>query len=251
MTEVYKQGPTPDHVDRHGTRYGPRARGMRSVLLAVADVADVDGLHAHPGIPRLAEYCLYSRRQIINILDELEADGWLIVREAGGGAGRATVYDIDLTVGNHCTLFAGQEGCNTQPEKVQSGAEKVQSTPETVQSDCTPTKTTNPTTTNARSAGFDFAGFWELWPDKRDRRHAEKAFVKAAQQRADPRVILIGLQRQLPALELAKERGFCPHASTWLNGDRWTDELTIEKRDDRETIKGQDVLERFVAGATR
>lgn len=91
---VLRNGPHPDLADRTGKKYGARARGMRAVLIAVADASNQDGEHAHPGIKNVCIGSLYGRRQATKILGELVADGWLVVEAEGGGAGMATVYAI-------------------------------------------------------------------------------------------------------------------------------------------------------------
>lgn len=93
---VGEHGPHPDDIDREGKKYGARARGMRLVLLAVADSANVDGQHSHPGIANVARFSLYSAGQCRRTLEELEAEGWLVVTEQGGGRGRATVYTVPM-----------------------------------------------------------------------------------------------------------------------------------------------------------
>lgn len=66
-----------------------------------------------------------------------------------------------------------------------------------------------------------FAEFWRAYPRRTDKGGARKAYAKAI-QRADPAELLAG------ALRLARdpnlpEAQFVPHASTWLNGERWDD----------------------------
>lgn len=103
-------GPHPEHLDRDGKKYGARARGLRMVLLAVADAANADGMHAHPGVAGVVRFSLYSAGQARRLLDELEAEGWLIVTEQGGGRapgkrhGRATVYQVPMGVDDHPVL---------------------------------------------------------------------------------------------------------------------------------------------------
>jgi len=67
-----------------------------------------------------------------------------------------------------------------------------------------------------------FDAFWTLYPRKVGRLAAEKAFAKAAKS-AGAEVVLAGITRlvndpNLPELQLI------PHASTWLNEGRWTDD---------------------------
>lgn len=135
---VLRHGPTPADVDRQGRPYGGRARGLRSVLVAVADAANPDGEHAHPGIDNVASAALYGRRQTVNLLAELVAEGWLQIEEVGGGRGMATVYCLPrMILGNRATPAPTEppervqplpeKGCNDGPERVQPGAETMHS----------------------------------------------------------------------------------------------------------------------------
>lgn len=74
--------------------------------------------------------------------------------------------------------------------------------------------------------GIAFAQFWVSYPRKEKKVAAEKAFAKI-----NPDDAL--LSRMLSALSLAKQTeqwrkddgAFVPHASSWLNGRRWEDEV--------------------------
>lgn len=81
-------------LDRNGKAYAARARGLRAVLVTVADAANRDGEHAHPGLPAMIEGSLYGRSQVMKIVRELVEDGWLAVEEEGRGRGHATVYRL-------------------------------------------------------------------------------------------------------------------------------------------------------------
>lgn len=76
-------------------RFGPKDRAMRMVLLAVADAANRDGAHAHPGLAAIVEGSLYGRAHVYRTLERLIEEGWLTVEEQGNGRGRATVYTVN------------------------------------------------------------------------------------------------------------------------------------------------------------
>ncbi len=96
------------------------------MLTTVADAANADGKHAHPGVEGVMRGSLYSRRQAIMLLDELVQEGWLSIEEQGGGMGKATVYSLPR--------MAEANGAVVAPITVQSGAETVQFEGQTVQS---------------------------------------------------------------------------------------------------------------------
>jgi len=65
--------------------------------------------------------------------------------------------------------------------------------------------------------------FWELYPKKEAKGAAAKAF-KTASKKIDPNSIILGLKAHLPILAKT-ERQFIPLAGTWLNAERWADEI--------------------------
>jgi hypothetical protein len=65
-------------------------------------------------------------------------------------------------------------------------------------------------------------GFWPIYPRKRSKQDAEKAFCKAATSPELAQIIIEGVRVQLPAL--TADLKFCPFPSTWIRGKRWDDE---------------------------
>lgn len=72
-----------------------------------------------------------------------------------------------------------------------------------------------------------FDRFWDLYPRKVGKGSALKAWRKAI-KKVDGQVIIEGLDLHLPDLR-DKAKEYQPHPATWLNGERWADEL---ERDD-------------------
>lgn len=68
-----------------------------------------------------------------------------------------------------------------------------------------------------------FDRFWSLYPRKIGKGQAQAAW-RAATKKVDPQLIIEGLEMHMPDLT-DKPAQFIPHASTWLNGERWADEL--------------------------
>lgn len=124
-----RHGPNPDHLDKEGKAYSARARGLRSVLLTVADAANAEGMHSHPGIEGVMRGSLYGRRQSVTLLAQLVAEGWLIIEQEGGGRKLATVYSLPMVARNSATVAPADDG-----NSAISPHETVQSEPETVQS---------------------------------------------------------------------------------------------------------------------
>jgi phage replication O-like protein O len=71
----------------------------------------------------------------------------------------------------------------------------------------------------------DFLQFWAVYPNKKNRKAALKAWTAL-------KVNTNKLQTILAAVHVAKKsrnwiEGYAPHGSTYLNGERWTDEIQI------------------------
>lgn len=71
-----------------------------------------------------------------------------------------------------------------------------------------------------------FPKFWKLYPNKKGRSAAEKAWKKLKVTDDLFTLITNGLAKQVVCADWTKDAGqFIPHPSTWLNGKRWEDEV--------------------------
>jgi hypothetical protein len=82
----------------------------------------------------------------------------------------------------------------------------------------------------SRTKMIDFAAAWALYPRKVNRKDAERAWVRL------PHASQSAAMDALPTHVLywsatGTEKEFIPHFSTWINGERWTDELEMPKPD--------------------
>ena len=71
-----------------------------------------------------------------------------------------------------------------------------------------------------------FDAFWSIWLNKRDKKRARKAFDKIAPDAALLETMLAAVKAQNASAEWIEDGGkYIPHATTWLNGERWNDEI--------------------------
>ena len=70
-----------------------------------------------------------------------------------------------------------------------------------------------------------FEVFYAAYPRKVGRAAALKAWLKLAPDEALRATILGALAAQRPHLDFSDDKKHIPHASTWINGERWTDEI--------------------------
>lgn len=223
---VLRHGPNPKHVDRTGRPYGTRARGLRSVLTAVADAANAEGEHAHPGIEGVMRGSLYGRRQAIDLLAELVAEGWLEVVEQGGGRGLATVFRVVME--ERCT--PGETVQSAPGKGATTADETVHSEPETVRPGVHPNglSTEPPNEPSQRcepaaavvAAGFET--FWGVYPRNTAKGEARRAWPAAVKAAGSMTAILDGARRY--AEDPNREERYTAHAATWLRAERWNDD---------------------------
>lgn len=75
-----------------------------------------------------------------------------------------------------------------------------------------------------------FDRFWKLYPNKKGKANAEKAWAKLKVGEELFNLIASGLAAQVASQDWKKDGGaFIPHPATWLNGRRWEDEVTGRK----------------------
>lgn len=74
-------------------------------------------------------------------------------------------------------------------------------------------------------AGMDemFEAFWAAYPRRVGKGAARAAFDKAC-RKATPEAIIAAVTAQVYA-GCFRDLTFCPHPATWLNGERWDDEI--------------------------
>ena len=76
-----------------------------------------------------------------------------------------------------------------------------------------------------------FSRFWSLYPNRKGKADAEKAWAKLKPTDELFSQICEGLAKQVTCHDWTKDGGkFIPHPATWLNGKRWTDEVKLETK---------------------
>ena len=84
-----------------------------------------------------------------------------------------------------------------------------------------------------------FERFWEVYPKKRSKQAAEKAFKKV---KVPIDVLIAAVERQKKSKDWLKDGGqFIPYPATWLNQGRWEDEVdgvTMESSSDVDDFGG-------------
>jgi hypothetical protein len=71
-----------------------------------------------------------------------------------------------------------------------------------------------------------FEAFWRLYPRKVAKAAARKAWLRLVKDTKLADYVVLALRKQINAQEwLSKDVQFIPHATTWINQQRWEDEV--------------------------
>lgn len=80
---------------------------------------------------------------------------------------------------------------------------------------------------NIKKENPDFDSFWKAYPRKTAKKNAEQAWKKVS---APLDTILNAIERQKKLPQWTKDNGaFIPHPATWLNQERWNDQLELKQ----------------------
>lgn len=99
---------------------------------------------------------------------------------------------------------------------------------------------------DARASDDDFELFWSIYPKKKDKARARDRFKKLPKNQVP--IILAKLREQVLSDVQWKNQQYIPHASTYLQGKRWEDEITLQ-RDNKSPI--QNILSECFDAARR
>ena len=71
-----------------------------------------------------------------------------------------------------------------------------------------------------------FESFWEIYPKHQDKKKAKQKFLKLCTDKNKYQEIMQGLRNVLPVWA-KKDTKYIPMPTTWLNGERWNDEVDL------------------------
>lgn len=71
-----------------------------------------------------------------------------------------------------------------------------------------------------------FESFWEIYPKHQDKKKAKQKFLKLCTNEKEYKAIMDGLRNILPVWA-KKDTKYIPMPTTWLNGERWNDEVDM------------------------
>jgi hypothetical protein len=222
------------------------------VLVKLADNASDQG-ECWPSYQHIADQCEIGRSTVKLHIRELEKAGFLR-REyrRKGELNQSNVFHLSLDGGAVPDLGGGAPdnppGAGDNPGGGAGAAPRTSHSSE-------PVKEPKPTVTSDAAEGFE--QFWKLYPKKKGRKDAAKAWAKLNPNQELRQTLISALGSHCLSEDWTKDRGrYVPNASTWLNGERWTDELKPacgkqSRHTNLDQINHEDGLERQSDGTYR
>lgn len=231
--------------------------GARLVLLAIADCASDDGTEAWPSMKTIARKANLSERAAQAGIKELVALGELRV-ELNAGRKGTNVYTVLMATPAdsappqylHPEESAGVEigteaGATLQdPPQILHPADSAPPQNSTgTPADSAPEPSLNhPSSSSSKKSSSStrkpkpkpeehprFAEFWAAYPLRVGKGDGRTAFQNAIDAGADPQVLIDAAARYARHhVRIKTERKWLSHPSSWLNRERWEDELGDE-----------------------
>ena len=109
----------------------------------------------------------------------------------------------------------------------------------------------NPAKADDRAAMKErFDRFWTSYPRKTAKQDAAKAFARLNPDAALLDTMLSALEKQKQSAQWTRDGGqYIPHPATWLNGKRWTDEVTQPRAAPPKAVSAQQYDQREYVNA--
>lgn len=203
------------------TRVGNPLRKL--VLVKLADNASDQG-ECWPSYQHIADQCEISRSTVKLHVRALEKAGFLR-REfrRKGELNQSNLFHLDLAGG--AVAASGGGAAENPPGAAENPGGGAAAAPRTSHS-FEPVNEPKPMCTKGAQDGF--AQFWNMYPKKVNKAKAKAAWDKLDMTPELFTVITGALARQASSIGWLKSGGqFIPHATTWLNGSRWEDEVSL------------------------
>lgn len=216
---------------------------QKLILLLLADRAG-DNDTCFPSLQRIADDGCLSRRCVIENVKKLAANGFLFVekrtieREEGSVVGNMSNVYV-LNVGSYPL---GHSNSKYKVVNVDNHPSEPNALPSErgalgVVNDMHPNQSIESVMESKKNTEA-FDQFWGLYPNKKGKGSARKSFDRAVRKVSIDKIIE-ALQSHRNSHDWMKDGGqFIPHPATWLNQERWDDEISANKPTDGPDLKG-------------
>jgi DNA-binding transcriptional ArsR family regulator len=179
---------------------------QKIVLLMLSDRHNPD-LGCFPSVGRMASDCNMSRSSVFTHLAALEAAGLIVRVGRCRGDGKQTSNQYELQFGSGVQNLDG-----VGPKAGRGSVQNLD--------------TKNHVINNHVNESILFDDAWTAYPRKIGKGNAKKAWLSAI-KKTDEASLCAALNAYIESIA-GNDSKYIPHLSTWLNGERWGDDIEIK-----------------------
>jgi hypothetical protein len=194
--------------------------GQKLVLLLLANHANGHTGQCNPSQGLLATECCMGLSTLRRHLIDLEHDGHIrIVHKFAENMKRPSQYYLNI---------GSQNRAIDHPNWMDPPSESDVPLPPNRMIE-PGIKTSNKTNTVVVQKNNYFDDFWKAYPRKTNKGFAKKVFEKLKVDDAMLTKMIQAIHAQNKTVWKDKDQQYIPHPSTWLNGERWEDEIVVKQ----------------------
>lgn len=197
------------------------------VLLALASYSNSRG-ECFPSRSLLAEKSCTSVRSVVTALQWLEANEFIQIKHRGGSSNFYVITSMEEEMSDDTRAKSAHE--------VDSNISKIDFSKGNKTITTTRAKSAHPRDTPL------FSAFWQAYPRRIGKGAARAAFERATKFADANDLVQAAIKFSEHCQETGKEPQYIPHPSTWLNQERWEDDLEAETTATRKQEKWIDEL---------
>lgn len=201
-----------------------KLKGNELIVYAIIYGFSQDGNYYTGSLQYIAEWANISKRSVINTIQKLINLGFVEKMEVKNKSG--------------FNSYRAVENCEIGVKNLHPSSEKF--SPQEVKKFHQPGEKSSPPNINIiikdnidNNSAFDqedaFKRFWALYPKHVNKKKAHKKFLEICKNQEMLSKILSAIVDQKESQQW-RDPKFIPHPSTWLNNERWNDELDIRRK---------------------
>ena len=199
-------------------RYDPTiTAGARLLYAEISSLTDARG-YCWASNSYFQQLYGISEPTVQRYLRALKAGGYIRIQDGDGGQGRRKIYAGVNPLSGNPVNFDGVTPSKLTPNPVKNDTRIKKE----IKKENDPPKA-------PQGAAWEpqmFERFWKLYPRKRDKLKALRAWDKLKADRKLMQTMSAALKAQMATEEWQRDNGRAiPYPSTWLNNRRWEDEL--------------------------
>lgn len=191
------------------------------LLIALSNYSNAEG-ECFPSQQKLSEDTLIPIRTIARTLHWLEANEFLRVLRRPNKPNFYVITSMEEDMSN-------KNGYAKMADEVVSNITKLELA-RVVSNTSSPAKMAHPNDNPM------FQAFWQAYPRRIGKGAARTAFKRAIKFSSGDEIVQGAIAYASHCEEMGTEKQYIPHPSTWLNAERWEDDLESEKVETKKTI---------------